>query len=198
MNEYYPEDLPPEAVEMVKSTDDAIKLIKEDCSSRIEEIRERMDLEIKEIRQGMEQKIKLENQHLADRLKPIMEQYAKEGKFDEALAIRAKLKESKSKSSNVRPDPGTLTEYECEINNTFLFDVVGDKYGIVWGSDVYTADSQLSTAAVHAGLLRDGQRGIIRAEIVDMTGLVTIGTHQNDVISSDWGPYPFGYKLSKA
>ncbi len=196
-DQYFPEDLPKEASEIIQNTDNAIKTINDEANSKIAEIKEQKALEIKDVREHAEQRIRLESQHLADKLKPIMESYAKDGKLNEALAIRAKLKQCKQLSTAVRPDPGTLADYEDEINRTFYFDVMGDMHGIVWGTEIYTADSLLATAVVHAGLLRDGERGIVKAEIVDMTGMVTVGSYRNDVTSSDWGPYPFGFKLSK-
>jgi hypothetical protein len=60
--------------------------------------------------------------------------------------------------------------------------------GSVWGSGPYTADSNLCTAAYHAGVIGlDGGQVIARA-----TGPQDsfVGTEQNGVVSSDWGAYP--------
>ncbi len=38
--------------------------------------------------------------------------------------------------------------------------------GSVWGSGPFTTDSSLATAAVHSGVLRAGQTGIVRVTIV--------------------------------
>ena len=59
----------------------------------------------------------------------------------------------------VRPDPGNLTSFRDQAGRTYTFDVTGSDQGPVWGSGIYTDDSSLATAAVHAGLLRVGQRG---------------------------------------
>jgi len=59
---------------------------------------------------------------------------------------------------NVLPDPGTLLRFQ-ETGKTLYFEVVGSGQGTVWGSDFYTADSHLATAAVHAGALEQGEQG---------------------------------------
>lgn len=59
--------------------------------------------------------------------------------------------------------------------------------GAVWGTDVYTADSGLCQAAVHAGVIsRDGGRVVVeRAPGRELYA----GTRRNGVVSGDYGPY---------
>ena len=64
------------------------------------------------------------------------------------------------------PDPGDLTGYRGRVGRVLYFDVVGSTDGTVWGTEVYTDDSALATAAVHAGAVQDGQRGIVRVTIL--------------------------------
>ncbi|MGI9441892.1 MAG: fasciclin domain-containing protein [Rubripirellula sp.] len=47
------------------------------------------------------------------------------------------------------------------------FRVKGATHGTVWGSGVYTSDSHLGVAAVHAGILKDGETGVVIVRIVD-------------------------------
>ena len=44
------------------------------------------------------------------------------------------------------------------IGATYYFRVTGDTTGTLWGTDVYTGDSALATAAVHAGRVRPPAR----------------------------------------
>ena len=36
----------------------------------------------------------------------------------------------------------------------------------IWGTDVYTLDSHLAAAAVHAGIVKPGETGTVRVRIV--------------------------------
>src|SRR5262245_55895103 len=58
------------------------------------------------------------------------------------------------------PDPGTLAGYQAHIGKTLTFKVTGPPLGAaignVFGTDVYTLDSSLAGAAVHAGVIRPG------------------------------------------
>src|SRR5262249_20100063 len=45
-------------------------------------------------------------------------------------------------------------------------EVTGRTAGPVWGTDVYTDDSILAAAAVHAGILQEGQTGVVKVTIL--------------------------------
>lgn len=98
---------------------------------------------------------------------------------------------------NVQPDPGSLTQFQQYVGRTFYFRVTGNPGGSVWGSDVYTTDSQLSTVAIHAGVIAAGQTGIVKVTIMPgQNGY--IGSTRNGVSTSGYGPYPGSYRVSKA
>ena len=79
-------------------------------------------------------------------------------------------------------------------DQTFSFGITGSVDGSVYGTDIYTDDSDISTAAVHAGVLRVGETKTIIVKILrDQESYV--GSIQN-VISSlsyvSWqGSYSF-------
>src|SRR5205085_7931697 len=56
-----------------------------------------------------------------------------------------------------QPDPGSLSNFAQETGKSFHFTVTGNANGTIYGSDVYTTDSTLATAAVHAGVLKMGE-----------------------------------------
>jgi hypothetical protein len=85
------------------------------------------------------------------------------------------------------PDPGNLTSFQGQLGKRFVFKVTGAVGGAVWGTDVYTADSNLATAAVHAGVLRAGQAGLVRVKIVGPTAWFA-GSARNGVTSQDYLP----------
>lgn len=59
----------------------------------------------------------------------------------------------------------------------------------IWGSDVYTLDSSICTAAVHAGIIKLAEGGIVTVEF--RPGRLVYGsTVRNGVKSSTYGEYP--------
>jgi len=99
--------------------------------------------------------------------------------------------------SKAIPDPGTLTGYENQIGKTFVFKVTGNTSGgFVWGTDVYTSDSTLAMAVVHAGLLTAGKTGYVRVRIVTPPASYS-GSTRHGITSADYGPWQGAYRVSK-
>jgi hypothetical protein len=94
------------------------------------------------------------------------------------------------------PDPGNLTTYQGRIGETLAFRVTGAAGGTIWGTDVYTTDSQLSMAAVHAGVLKLGETGIVRVKMVPSPPAFA-GTARNGIASHPFGPYPAAFQILK-
>jgi hypothetical protein len=80
-----------------------------------------------------------------------------------------------------------------------VFDVTGDaEAGPLWGTDVYTHDSALSAAAVHAGVLASGERGFVRVTWVDTVNVSFVGSERNGIRSASYGPWPSGFRIERA
>jgi len=97
--------------------------------------------------------------------------------------------------SDVVADPGHLGAFQNQIGKTLRFKVTGAVGGTVYGTEVYTIDSSLPTAAVHAGVLRAGQTGIVQVKIVPQP-FGFLGSVHNGVTSNSYGSYP-GYQILK-
>ena len=78
-----------------------------------------------------------------------------------------------------------LRALEEQVGQSFFFQVTGEVHGPVWGTDVYTSDSSLETACVHAGLLRPGESGVIKVTMVEPLPLYQ-GSTRNGVTSRPW------------
>jgi len=63
--------------------------------------------------------------------------------------------------------------------------------GAVWGTDAYTLDSDLSMAAVHAGVLQPGQTAALRVRITQSPAQFT-GSIRNGVMSNQFQMFPAG------
>jgi hypothetical protein len=94
------------------------------------------------------------------------------------------------------PDPGNLTSYQEKVGKSFHFKVTGATTHTIWGDGVYTTDSQLATAAVHAGALQAGQTGVVKVTIVASPQMFG-GSTKNGVTSQPYGVFPAAYKVSK-
>jgi hypothetical protein len=87
-------------------------------------------------------------------------------------------------------NPSQATSYFGAAGNLVFVTVQGaSEGGAIWGTNVYTTDSNLGMLAVHAGLLDPGEVGQI--------GIYTLGswpsflgTTRNGITSRTYGPYP--------
>ncbi len=83
-------------------------------------------------------------------------------------------------------------------DNTEHVDVIvtGKTTGYVWGTGPYTNDSDLGTAAVHAGILQDGETGLIRVEL--RLGQESYDTSsQHGVTTWSYGPWEGSLQLER-
>jgi len=91
---------------------------------------------------------------------------------------------------------GTLsTARNQPVGTELYYSVTGSATGVVWGSDTYTDDSSLGTAAVHAGVLAAGQTGIVK---VTLQGPKTSfpGTSRNGITTSPWGSWGGSFTIA--
>jgi hypothetical protein len=78
---------------------------------------------------------------------------------------------------------------------TYYFRVSGDTNGPLWGTDVYTGDSSLAVACVHAGLLKPGETAVVKV-IVEPPPARYQGCARNGVTSHDFGRYGSAYRVA--
>ena len=79
---------------------------------------------------------------------------------------------------------------------TYYFRVTGVSDGPSWGTDVYTGDSALAVAAVHAGAVKAGETAVVRVTV--MTPLNQYhGSARNGVTSHDYGRFGTAYRVDR-
>ncbi|HVE50036.1 MAG TPA: LCCL domain-containing protein [Casimicrobiaceae bacterium] len=91
--------------------------------------------------------------------------------------------------------PPNLLELSAQVRDTFYFRVMGASEGPLWGTDVYTGDSAIAVAAVHAGLVSAGGSAVLRVVAVAPPPQFS-GSVRNGVTSHDFGRYGSAYQLS--
>lgn len=94
--------------------------------------------------------------------------------------------------------PNNMKGYRGQNGTVFTFTVTGKKDGGLWGGNgnIYTDDSDIAKAAVHAGLVKEGQTAIIKVKVMPGQSSYT-GSTRNGVTSSNWGKYDGSYYISK-
>jgi hypothetical protein len=114
--------------------------------------------------------------------------------------------------ANALPDPGNLNSLLGQVGRVYAFRVTGGgrvaapglpglnpfvPAGAVWGTDIYTLDSSLAMAAVHAGVLKQGQTGVVRVKILGPQAMFT-GSTRHGVTSNGYGPYTGSFQFLRA
>jgi hypothetical protein len=203
------DELPDDARAVIEEAERAVAAVRERADHRADAIRAaaeeevaavhaRADAEVAAVQQEATRELAPLVRQLVETLRGLQETYARDGKLDEALAIRARVRQLRGDLLGVRPDPGNLAEFGPDhFGRSFLFEVTGRTDGSVWGTDAYTADSRLGAAAVHAGAVRVGERGLVRVTVVDGEGLDYLGTARNGVTTFDYGQYPVAYRVER-
>jgi LCCL domain len=79
---------------------------------------------------------------------------------------------------------------------TYYFRVTGTEGGSVWGTDVYTGDSILASAAVHAGAVKAGETAVVRVTVMRPVSQYH-GSVRNGVSSFDYGSYGTAYRVDR-
>jgi len=67
----------------------------------------------------------------------------------------------------------------------------------VWGTDVYTADTKLCSAAIHAGKLKFGQPGLVTI-VIGAHEEPYVGSERNGVTSDDYGAWPMSFTFDES
>lgn len=105
-------------------------------------------------------------------------------------------KKGEADDKDALPDPGNLYNYPDRSSKPLKFRVTGRTDGYIWGTDIYTADSPLATAAVHAGALKSGQTGVVKVRLVPGQPAYG-GSTRNGVTSQDFGAFPEAFAFVK-
>lgn len=85
----------------------------------------------------------------------------------------------------------------CEkAGTTYYFRVTGVAEGQLWGTDIYSGDSIIGCAAVHSGLLKVGETGYLKTTVVAPPERF-VGSTRNGVTSTEYGAYPYAWRLER-
>jgi vacuolar-type H+-ATPase subunit H len=190
------DELPDQARTLVAKVSDQIAKFDEQTETAKQQVRKQAEQQVSEIERKADSRRRVLFDQAVEQLQPLQKELFGTGDLSGALAVFLQIRSLKARAENVQPDPGDLTQHQ-QMGKTFLFRVTGRGDGPVWGSDIYTADSFLATAAVHAGALEVGEEGVVRVSVVSMADIPIRGSLSNGIMSRDWGFYPIGYRVEK-
>ena len=86
---------------------------------------------------------------------------------------------------------------QLAIGDQVTLQITGRAEGLAWGDAVYTLDSNIGTAAVHAGLLKAGETKAIKVWIVPAPSAF-VAAERNGIQSGKWGKYHTAFFMQLA
>ena len=90
--------------------------------------------------------------------------------------------------------PPAVSGLKAEVGDYFYLEVTGSDRGVIRGTDVYTADSALGAAAVHAGVLAAGETGLVKVTVLPGRERYE-GSDRNGVTAQDFGALPRSFRV---
>jgi LCCL domain len=89
-----------------------------------------------------------------------------------------------------------LVKMRDQIGASVDLTVTGSSGAPIWGDGIYTDDSAVAVAAVHAGLLKVGEIGVVRATIMGPRDRYE-GTSRNGIQSQSFNRFEGSYRLER-
>ena len=90
--------------------------------------------------------------------------------------------------------PHELWNYRGRIGTVLRIPLRGSTDGTIWGTDIYSDRSHIATAAVHAGVLRPGERADVFVEILPGRQSYQ-GSQRNGVTSRSGGSFDGSFRF---
>jgi hypothetical protein len=130
-------------------------------------------------------------------LKTLQDQFCRNAQLDDAVAVRDLIRSIQNGVSNAQPDPGYVNNQAGDIGKVFYYEVTGVSTGqSIYGTDVYTTGSHLGMAAVHCGLLKPGEKGVLTVTILQGQASYP-ATTRHDVTSIAYGQWGVSFKVER-
>jgi hypothetical protein len=170
-----------------------------DLPPEAREVHRRYEVMVAAIRKNSDAEVKARYDRIVVELTKLQDRFTREAKLDEAVAVRELTRSIRYGLTNALPDPGYVESVSEEIRMAFYYQVTGVGPGSghsICGTDIYTTGSHLGMAAVHCGLLKVGQRGIVKVTILPGQDIYT-GTTRNGVTSYGYGKFSVSFKIER-
>jgi hypothetical protein len=182
-----------------RDADLKVTALQQETERQVQTLRDEANRAAAALSQETKHELHLRRAELIEMLAGLKDVFARSGKTEDAAAIGRLIDQLETEPvGDVQPAPTNLEAYRSRVGESFLFSVTSNTAGPLWGTDVYTTDSSPAKAAVHAGLLRAGETGVVRVTIVERLPNYR-GTTRNGVTSSPWhDPWHGAYRIEAA
>jgi hypothetical protein len=94
------------------------------------------------------------------------------------------------------PKNGSMESFRDMTEKTFSLTLTGSSSGKIWGTDIYTDDSDIATAAVHAKALNAGETGTVLITMLPGQNSYS-GSARNGVTSKDFKSWHGSYRIER-
>ena len=117
-------------------------------------------------------------------------------KLSEIRTLRTGAGLNADELANAPAAPANMTAYQNQFGKEYVFTVTGFNPSPgaspgLWGTDVYTLDSSVAAAVVHAGFAKPGETIAVRVRIVHSPQQF-VSTTRHGISSTAYGNYPTG------
>ncbi len=163
----------------------------------VQEVYQQYDKEIADVYKKAEADLQDRRDKTAAELKKVQDLFCKEAKLDEAVAVRDLIRDVRDGISGALPDPGYINNGSNDIGKVFFYQTTGvTTGGSIYGTDIFTTGSHLAMAAVHSGVLKAGQRGVVRVTILPGQASYAAAT-RHGITSYGYGAYSVSFKVER-
>ena len=128
--------------------------------------------------------------------KDVLEEFNKYDLNNDGYITIEELIRSGQFTANTKAPP-TVNQLQADVGDFYYLEVTGAIRGAVWGADIYTADSSLAATAIHAGVLKVGETGLVKVTILPGQEQYE-GTESNGVTSQAFGRFPKSFRIGAA
>lgn len=94
----------------------------------------------------------------------------------------------------ISPSNDMMAYSESDIGKVYKMTITGQIGGVCWGTDIYTHDSYIPSAAVHAGVIANGETKQVYIKIVEGKNSYPASI-RNGISTAEWGSWGLSYQF---
>jgi hypothetical protein len=174
-----------------------VALLGDDLPAVARDIFKQYEADVDEVYRKADAEAKKGREATAVELKKIQDLLCKEDKLDEAVAVRDTIRLVRLGVTSALPDPGYVNDGPQTIGKVYHYQTTGAiTGGAIYGTDVFTTGSHLAMAAVHSGVLKAGQTGVVRVTILPGQANYP-STTRYGITSTAYGAYNVSFKVER-
>ena len=158
------------------------------------QIKKRCDREVEDIEKSAKAKLKEAATQASVPLRKIQQAMHADARLEGAMKAREAIQLIVNGYSKALPDPGYMNASQEQNGKVFFYELTAREGGTVYGTDVYCGGSHLGSTAIHAGVLRANQKGVVKVTVLPgANGFVA--SLRNGIQSQSYSSYPVAFKI---